>query len=161
MQVRQIQSVPEYAERLRQEGDEASLLFRDLLIGVTSFFRDADAFEALTAKVLPKLFEGDGVSDAVRVWVPGCATGEEAYSLAILLREHMSGLTSPPKVQVFATDIDEAALDVARAARYPRAMLEHLSDERLKRFFRPEAASCVLSKEVRDMCIFSCAQRHP
>jgi two-component system CheB/CheR fusion protein len=104
---------------------------------------------------LPKLFEGDSVSDAVRVWVPGCATGEEAYSLAILLREHISGLTSPPKVQVFATDIDEAALNVARAARYPRAMLEHLSDERLKRFFRPEAASCVLNKEVRDMCIFS------
>jgi two-component system, chemotaxis family, CheB/CheR fusion protein len=155
MQVRQIQSVSEYAERLRQEGDEASLLFRDLLIGVTSFFRDADAFDVLAAKVVPKLFEGDAASDAVRVWVPGCATGEEAYSLAILLREHISGLTSPPKVQVFATDIDEAALAVARAARYPRAMLEHLSDERLKRFFRPEAASCVLNKEVRDMCIFS------
>jgi two-component system, chemotaxis family, CheB/CheR fusion protein len=155
MQVRKIHSIPEYAERLRQEGDEASLLFRDLLIGVTSFFRDADAFETLAAKVVPKLLEGAGPSDTVRVWVPGCATGEEAYSLAILLREHMSGLSSPPKVQVFATDIDEPALDVARAARYPRAMLEHLSDERLKRFFRAETASCVLNKDVRDMCIFS------
>jgi two-component system, chemotaxis family, CheB/CheR fusion protein len=155
MQLRQIHSVPEYAERLRQEGDEASLLFRDLLIGVTSFFRDADAFEALAANVVPRLFDGAGVSDTVRVWVPGCATGEEAYSLAILLREHMSELASPPKVQVFATDIDEPALAVARTARYPCAMLEHLSGERLKRFFRSEAASYVVNKEVRDMCIFS------
>lgn len=155
MQVRQVAALPEYVDLLRQDTDEARLLFRDLLIGVTSFFRDAEAFEAIRTSVIPLLFESAGASDTIRAWVPGCATGEEAYSLALLLREHMLKLEAVPKVQVFATDIDEAALAVARAGRYPAGMLDNVSPERLNRFFRAEPQSYVLAKEVRDLCIFS------
>ncbi len=85
------------------------MLFRDLLIGVTNFFRDTAAFEALTAQVIPKLFDARAATDVIRIWVPACSTGEEVYSLAILLREHMVTLAVPPRVQVFATDIDDSA----------------------------------------------------
>jgi two-component system CheB/CheR fusion protein len=155
MQVGQVASMPAYIDLLRQDSDEARLLFRDLLIGVTSFFRDAESFAALETQVIPQLFENADAGDTIRVWVPGCATGEEAYSLALLLREHMQKIDVVPKVQVFATDIDEPALAVARAGRYPAPMLENISPERLKRFFRQDSQSYVLTKEVRDMCIFS------
>ena len=111
------------------------MLFRDLLIRVTSFFRDAAAFEALGELVIPRLFDGWDASDAVRVWVPGCAIGEEVYSIGILLREHMETLRAPPRVTIFATDIDEQTLAVARAGRYPEALLTGVSAERRRRFF--------------------------
>ena len=121
MQVTGLETVEGYVERLRQEPGEVAALFRDLLINVTNFFRDADAFEALARMVIPKLFEGRGAEDTVRVWVPGCATGEEVYSIAILMREHMETLRNTPRVQIFATDIDEHSLSAARAGRYPPA----------------------------------------
>jgi two-component system, chemotaxis family, CheB/CheR fusion protein len=155
MQVRQVGSLQDYLELLRADADETRLLFRDLLIGVTAFFRDSEAFAAIESEVIPRLFEHAGASDTIRVWVPGCATGEEAYSLALLLRERMNKLDVVPRVQVFATDIDEPALAVARAGRYPAPMLENVSPQRLERFFRPDAQSYVLAKEVRDLCIFS------
>ena len=120
MQVTQHATVEGYVERLRQEPQEVSALFRDLLINVTNFFRDADAFESLAASVIPKLFENRGADDTVRVWVPGCSTGEEVFSIAMLLREQMDKMTAVPRVQIFATDIDERALSVARVARYRR-----------------------------------------
>ncbi|MFL6836956.1 MAG: chemotaxis protein CheB, partial [Bradyrhizobium sp.] len=110
MQVAQLETIEGYVERLRQEPQEVGALFRDLLINVTNFFRDGDAFEKLAGLVIPKLFEGRGAEDTVRVWVPGCSTGEEVFSIAILLREHMDKLSAEPRVQVFATDIDERAL---------------------------------------------------
>ena len=131
------------------------LLFRDLLIGVTTFFRDAAAFDAVEQVVVPRLFEGKSAGDHVRVWVPGCATGEEAYSLAILLREHMDALSSPPKVQVFATDIDESAIGTARAGRYPATLLAGLSEERRSRFFTRQENSFLVTKELRELCTFS------
>ena len=155
MQVLQLSTVESYAERLRQEPSEVAALFRDLLIGVTSFFRDEAAFEALRTLVIPKIFEGRGADDVVRAWVPGCATGEEVYSLAVLMREHMATLDAVPKVQIFATDIDEAALGAARAARYPEALLEGVSDDRKSRFFTRDGSAYVVNKEVRDLCIFS------
>ena len=155
MQVVQTTRLEDYAERLQREPDEVSALFRDLLIGVTDFFRDAAAFQALEMLVIPKLFEGKGGEDEVRVWVPGCSTGEEAYSIAILLREHLERSLSPPKVQVFATDIDETAMGVARAARYPASVVKEVSPERLRRFFVHEAGTYRVVKELRDMCIFS------
>jgi two-component system CheB/CheR fusion protein len=155
MQVNVLDTVEGYLERLRQDPQEVAALFRDLLISVTDFFRDADAFEALGRLVVPKLFEGRGAEDVVRVWVPGCATGEEVFSLGILLREHMDGLRAVPRVQLFATDIDERALAVARAARYPAPLLDSVSPERLRRFFVADGGSYVVSKEVRDLCIFS------
>ncbi|TXM52308.1 CheR family methyltransferase, partial [Methylobacterium sp. WL120] len=101
-----------YLKLLRADPAEVGALFRDLLIGVTNFFRDAAAFEALAADVIPKLLDERAASDVVRIWVPACSTGEEVYSLAILLREHMLTLADPPRVQIFATDIDERSLTV-------------------------------------------------
>ena len=155
MQVNHLQTVESYIERLRQDTKETGALFRDLLINVTNFFRDAEAFDALRTLVVPKLFAGRGAEDMVRVWVPGCATGEEVYSIAILLREHMESLTAIPKVQIFATDIDEAALSVARAARYPELLLDSVSEDRRKKYFTQDDGSYVVSKEVRDLCVFS------
>ena len=144
-----------YIEHLKADADEVEALFRDLLINVTNFFRDADAFNALRKIVIPKLFEGRDANDVVRIWTPGCATGEETYSVAILLREHMETLKVVPRVQIFATDIDETALGVARAGRYPEALLHSVSAERIERFFTSEGASFTVKKAVRDLCIFS------
>ena len=155
MKVNQSKTLEAYLEFLRQTPQEAGALFRDLLISVTDFFRDPDAFEALSRQVIPQLLEGRGVADTVRVWVPGCATGEEVYSLAILLREQMDKMDLPPRVQLFATDIDERALGVARAARYPAALLDSVTPERRERFFIADGESYIVSKQVRELCIFS------
>jgi two-component system CheB/CheR fusion protein len=155
MQVVQTTKLDEYAERLQQQPEEVSALFRDLLIGVTNFFRDPEAFQALEKLVIPGLFEGKGADDEVRVWVAGCATGEEAYSIAILLREQCEKLLAPPRIQIFATDIDESALAVARSARYLSTVGNEVSPERLDRFFVQEAGMYRVAKELREMCIFS------
>jgi len=155
MQIRQLTDVARYVEQLRQDAQEVVALFRDLLINVTSFFRDPAAFEKLTEVVVPRLFEGRGAEDTVRVWVPGCATGEEAYSLGMLLREHIDRQAAAPRIQIFATDIDEQALTIARAGRYPEALLEGVSPERRQRFFLADGGSQIVAREVRDLCIFS------
>ncbi len=137
MQVLAVTGLDDYIARLQQDDEEVKLLFRDLLIGVTNFFRDPGAFKALAELVIPRLFEDKRPTDTVRVWCPGCATGEEVYSLAILLREHMDTIRTAPKVQIFATDIDEHAIGIARAGRYTRLVLENVSPQRLKRSFFP------------------------
>src|SRR5499427_5432993 len=155
MQVVQTTKLEAYAQRLETQPDEVHALFLDLLIGVTDFFRDPEAFRALEAMVIPKLFEEKGADNEIRVWVTGCSTGEEAYSIAILLREHLEKLAAAPKVQIFATDIDENAMGIARAARYPASVVKEVSPERLRRFFVHEAGTYRVAKELRDMCIFS------
>jgi two-component system CheB/CheR fusion protein len=155
MQVLQLEDMDSYVSRLNEDADEVMNLFRDLLIGVTNFFRDQEAFDALERSIIPELFEGKGANDHVRAWVPGCATGEEVYSIAILLRERMEALKAPPKVQVFATDIDEAALAVARAGRYPAPLMANISEERLKRHFVSDDVTYAVSKDVREICVFS------
>jgi two-component system CheB/CheR fusion protein len=154
MHVQQCETIAEYVDRLRKVPSEVTALFRDLLINVTSFFRDAEAFDALQ-KIIPQLFEGKVASDTVRVWVPGCATGEEVYSIAIILREHMETLREAPRVTIFATDVDEPALTIARTGRYPEALMEGVSDERRQRFFTSASGCYVVSKVVRDLCVFS------
>ncbi len=163
MQVRHCEALADYVTALQRQPEEAKLLFRDLLINVTSFFRDPEAYKSLRAQVIPRLFEGRGASDCVRVWTPGCATGEEVISIAILLREHMDTLRTPPRVTIFATDIDEHALAVARAARYPAALMEGLSQDRRRRFFNAQSGpsssprKCATSASTRrTMC---CATR--
>ena len=156
MQVLEIETAQAYVARLAADAQEVNALFRDLLINVTSFFRDAEAFESLATMVLPKLFEGRGADDMVRVWVPGCATGEEVYSIAMLMHEHMvNGPDNAPRVRIFATDIDDSVLAVARAARYPLPLLDGVSEERRQRFFVADGSSYVVAKHVRDLCIFS------
>ena len=155
MQVVNINTLNVYVERLKNDPSEVELLFRDLLIRVTSFFRDEGTFDTLKKLVIPHLFEGKVADQYVRLWVAGCATGEEAYSLAILLREHMDQLSNPPKVHIFATDIDDAAITTARLGRYPETLLSGLSPERKSRFFKASEGSFVVSNEIRDLCTFS------
>ncbi len=155
MQVNQIDAVDKYAEFLRSDNDEANLLFQDLLIGVTQFFRDTKEFELLESRVIPQLFEGKATGDHIRIWVLGCATGEEAYSIAILLREHLARIDSVPHVQIFATDIDGRALAAARVGRFSESIARDMSPERLARWFVHEGNTYSVVKELREMCIFS------
>jgi two-component system CheB/CheR fusion protein len=155
MQVVQVDEVEDYVEILRGSAEEAQNLFNDLLIGVTHFFRDPEQFELLEKEVIPKLFEGKGSGDQLRVWVLGCASGEEAYSIAILLREHMAGLDQVPHAQIFATDIDGRALAAARGGRYAASIANDLTPERLARWFVKEGNTYCVAKELREMCIFS------
>jgi two-component system, chemotaxis family, CheB/CheR fusion protein len=154
VQVLQIDSVPEYIERLRGEPNQLDLLFRDLLIGVTHFFRDPEAFAALEKEVMPKLLENKRSSNPIRIWVPGCATGEEAYSIAILVKEAMIKREATPQVQIFATDLDERAVAIARHGRY-RKPLSGVAAERLERWFAEEGDDCCAIPEIREMCVFS------
>jgi len=148
-------SPQEYVQRLQASAEEVSALFRDLLISVTSFFRDKDTFEVLATEIIPQLFHNKTDSDTVRIWVPACATGEEVYSLAILLREQLDKLSSRPSVHLFATDLDAAAIATARSGCYPPSLLEGMQEDRLKRFFRPTQTGYVISPEVREMCTFA------
>ena len=155
MKALQIETVERYVHTLDTQPEEAERLFNDLLIGVTQFFRNPEAFAALEKEVIPKLFEGKDEGDQVRVCVMGCATGEEAYSIAILLAEHASRLDSVPKLQIFATDIDEAALTTARKGRYPESIAEHVTQERLERFFTGQDGAVQVTRELREMVLFS------
>lgn len=155
MQVVQIEDIAAYVDFLRNDKDEAQHLFNDLLIGVTEFFRDKREFEVLETQIIPKIFESKSNGQQVRVWVLGCATGEEAYSIGILLREHMAALDSAPQVQIFATDIDGRALATARVGRYRLNIEQDMSPERLARWFVREGDTYCVVKELREMCIFS------
>ncbi|MBR0850667.1 PAS domain-containing protein [Bradyrhizobium diazoefficiens] len=155
MQVVQIEEITSYVDFLRNDKDEAHDLFNDLLIGVTEFFRDKREFEVLETQVVPKIFEGEGAGQQIRVWVLGCATGEEAYSIGILLREHIATLDSAPQVQIFATDIDGRALAAARVGRYRTNIENDMTPERLARWFVREGDTYCVVKELREMCIFS------
>jgi len=153
MLVVQAETVTDYIDYLRQHPNENELLFREFLIGVTEFFRDPAAFEVLRTIAIPALVADKTSDDVLRVWVPGCATGEEAYSIAILLREAM-GSQRGLKVKIFATDIDDKAIDAARAGRY-RPPLIGISPERLQRWFSKDRDGYCVSKQIREMCIFS------
>jgi len=155
MQVLQIDEVPQFLERLRKDPHETDLLFQDLLIGVTSFFRDAEAFQSLEKEVIPRLFEGKGADDSVRVWVPGCSTGEEAYSIAILLREYAPKSHAAPKLQIFGSDIDERALEIARVGRYPATIARDVSTARLEKYFLREDGTYRASNDIRSVCLFA------
>ncbi|MFH0731144.1 MAG: chemotaxis protein CheB [Pseudomonadota bacterium] len=155
--VHQIETMAEYVRYLQQTPTEVEALFRDLLIGVTNFFRDPEAFSAIEKQVLPRLFADKPADGAIRVWSPGCATGEEAYSLAILLQEHMESLKQNYRVQIFATDIDSQAIATARPGIYPASIAADISPERLTRFFiaEPDSGAYHVHKSIRDMLVFS------
>ncbi len=157
MAVHQIGPIEGYVKYLQEAPSEVEALFRDLLIGVTSFFRDADAFQLLEREVIPKLFDGKRSDAVIRVWVAGCSTGEEAYSIAILLQERMEVLRQSYAIQVFATDIDNHAIALARAGIYPASVAADIAPERLARFFVAEADGSAyrIHKGIRDMLVFS------
>ena len=157
MAVHRISNLEDYVKFLQQTSTEVESLFRDLLIGVTSFFRDPEAFQALADHIIPRIFKAKPSHAVIRVWVAGCSTGEEVYSIAILLAEQMEVLKQTRKVQVFATDIDSQALATARDGIYPASIATDISPERLARFFVANATgeNYRIHKKIREMLIFS------
>lgn len=155
MQVMQIDTVSAYIERLRHEPDQLRLLFRELLIGVTQFFRDAPAFDALAEKAVPRLLAECAAGEQIRAWVVGCATGEEAYSIAILLHEAAARRAGAPQIAVFATDLDDRAVAAARTGRYPKATVQGLPPERLAKWFIDDGDHYRVVPQIRESCIFS------
>ncbi|HEX5064162.1 MAG TPA: CheR family methyltransferase, partial [Kofleriaceae bacterium] len=155
MLIAEVGSIDAYSRYLRDHPTELDRLFRELLVSVTDFFRDPQAFELLANDIVPRLFKGKGAGDQIRVWVPGCATGEEAYSLAMLLNEHASRTRNAPTIQLFATDIDEEALREARVGIYPDAIATDVSEERLQRFFTHEQDHYRVSPALRGITEFS------
>jgi two-component system CheB/CheR fusion protein len=147
-------SLEEYLPLVQPGGVECDALLRDLLISVSSFFRDPAAFEAL-AESFPALFEGKGAGDAVRVWAVGCATGEEVYSLAMLLAEYAATLANPPRIQLFATDIDEKGYAWGREGLYAAAAVVNIHPERLRRFFTKEAGGYRVARSLRELVLFA------
>jgi len=155
LQIHNLEDIPSYLEFLRAHPDEISSLLKNLLINVTSFFRDKEAWAVIEREVIPRLFEGKRSSEVVRVWSCACASGEEAYSLAMLLSEYAQNLHEPPKIQVFATDVDEDAITEAREHHYPHSIEADVSAERLKRFFVRESKYYRVKKELREMVLFA------
>jgi two-component system, chemotaxis family, CheB/CheR fusion protein len=155
MQVAGLGELEDYIAYMRDNVDELQALFGDLLISVTNFFRDPPWFKELADLVVPRLFEGREVGQPIRVWVPGCATGEEAYSIAILLQEEAGRRHIRPELQLFATDLDGTALATAREGRYPTSIGADVSEDRLRRFFTKEGDHYRIKREVRDTILFA------
>ncbi|HTV42544.1 MAG TPA: CheR family methyltransferase [Candidatus Sulfotelmatobacter sp.] len=155
MNARKIGSFNEYCQYLRKNRSEAKELFNDILIPVTSFFRDPGVFKALKTTYFPQLLRSNHSNEPLRIWVPACSTGEELYSLAMILAELKEAKKDPREVQIFGTDISERALERARAGLYPQSIGKQVSAERLRRFFGPVKAGYAIRKEIRDLCIFA------
>ena len=150
-----IEDMETYARYLKEHPAEVQLLFKELLINVTSFFRDPEAFVVLKNDILPQLFEGKPEDYVFRAWVSGCATGEEAYSVAMLLREHMDETRQEFRVQLYATDLDDDAIVIARAGLYPPNIAQDVPPERLRRFFVKDEAGYRVKKDIREMVVFA------
>ncbi len=155
MALQKIASLGKYLQILKQNPDEAKALAEDIFIHVTSFFRDPDCFEALRKQVLVKLGANASPGDPIRIWVPGCSTGEEVYSIAMLLMEELGDRASRIGVQFFGTDIEERAVDHARAGIYSESAVAAVSPARRKRFFTRTDDSYRIQKSIRDLCVFA------
>ena len=156
MLLRGIRTPAEYAQFVERDRTEAEALFRDVLINVTSFFRDPEMFADLKREVFPAMVKNGADGTAIRVWAPGCSTGQEAYSLAIALFEYLESIRSSREIQIFATDLgDAASLEKARAGVYPDSIEAEVSPERLQRFFVREGHAYRIQKSVRDLCVFA------
>ena len=155
MNVHQIEDLRQYLRFMLANPHELDALFQELLIGVTNFFRDPPAFEILVDKVFPSLVEGKAEGATLRVWVAGSSTGEEAFSLAILLKEYLTQRKIRITVQIFASDLDSRAIEMARAGLYPVGIAGDIPPERLQRFFTKEDSSYRVKKEIRDLVVFA------
>ena len=157
LSVNKISSLEEYYQYLQRSKNEIDTLYDDLLIGVTSFFRDEEVFLSLEMSAIPKLFIGKAAGATVRIWVSACSSGEEAYSIAILIMEYMEKIKKSFVVQIFATDISARAIATARAGNYPLSVAANISQERLGKYFtkNPDGSGYKIAKNIRDMLIFS------
>jgi len=155
MGVRDVQTLADYAQLMRDNSEEAALLMRELLISVTNFFRDPEAFAALERDVIPPMFLRHSGGGQVRVWSAGCATGEEAYSIAITLVEYLQRDHADTRIQIFATDVSDNAIEYARAGVYSRSIESDVSADRLRRFFTKHDAGYRITTMIRDLCVFA------
>jgi len=155
MALHKLEKLADYTHFLRSRAGETKELYNDILIHVTGFFRDAHAFGTFKKKICPRIMKNKSPEEAVRLWVPGCSTGEEAYSLAIALSEFLTERKLHNPVQIFGTDINDTALDKARAGIYPAAIRSDQTPERLRRFFGKTEGGYRINKAVREMCIFA------
>ena len=155
MGLNQIDTYDKYVRYLRENPGEVDQLFRELLIGVTHFFRDAESFDVLKTSVLPELIKDLPEDATIRVWVPGCSTGEEVYSLAIVIHECLDDIPKRINLQIFGTDIDGQAIEKAREGLYPCSVASDVSPERQQRFFTKEGNYLRIRKEIRDCAVFS------
>jgi len=150
-----LRDVSAYATYIQQHPEETNALLKELLISVTNFFRDKKAFESIQSELLPQLIKTKNAQGTVRIWVAGCATGEEAYSLAILCAEHIMSGVDVPKIQIFATDIDQTAINIAREGLYTINDAADVSPDRLRRFFNKEGNGYRIRREIREMILFA------
>ena len=148
-------TMKDYEDLLKRDPAEVELLFQDILISVTTFFRDPASFEALAQTVFPKLLEGRTRDEPVRIWTLGCSTGEEAYSIAMVFAECAEAAGSDVPMQLFATDLNSVCVGKARSGVYPASIEQHVSPARLQRFFTKEEAGYRICKDIRERCIFS------
>ncbi len=157
MSVHQLNNMNQYARFLQENPHEIDLLFKELLIGVTSFFRDPEAFEGLKREAVAQLLKSKHSGDSIRIWVVGCSTGEEAYSISMILKESIDDLLPKAnfKIQIYATDIDREAIDVARLGIYPANIVADVSPERLQRFFAREDDRYRIKNEIRETIVFA------
>ncbi len=150
-----LESLPAYIAFLKKNPDEIQALYQDLLIRVTSFFRDPESLKMLAREVFPGLLEKNAPAESLRIWVPGCSSGEEVYSIAICLLEYLGERAANTKIQIFGTDVSESALTTARAGSYVENIAREVSEERLGRFFKKTNGHYQIAKSVRDLCIFA------
>ena len=155
MAVRKVDALREYLGVLEGDAAEVAALYQDFLIRVTHFFRDPQTFDALRSEIFPRLCEGRSAREPLRVWVPGCATGEEVYSIAIVLTEYLGDRLNQFRIQIFGSDLSEGAIEKARAGLYLNTIVEEVSPERLERFFTKEDSHYRIARRLRDLCIFS------
>lgn len=150
-----ISGLSEYLTLLKSSREEAEILSRELLIQVTDFFRDPDVFEGLSHLVFPHLFGDCSPHRPVRIWVPGCSSGEEVYTLAMTALEYLGPEEKEPNIQLFGTDLSEAAIEIARAGTYPETISRHVSEDRLRRFFEKKNGGYRIARATRDLCVFA------
>ena len=150
-----IDSISEYLNFLEGNRREIDALFHDFLINVTGFFREPEVFDALREKIFPKILAGKAPGEAVRIWVPGCSSGEEAYSIAICLLEYLGDRAAGTPIQIFGTDISNTALQRARAGIYPEHELREVSPQRLRRFLTRIKGNYGVNAAVRELCVFA------
>ncbi|HEX6502902.1 MAG TPA: chemotaxis protein CheB [Terriglobales bacterium] len=155
MALRKLEDLGDYVQTLQKDRAEVQALYNDILINVTNFFRDKDVFDALRRTVYPAILKGRFGTDTLRLWVPGCSTGEEAYSHAISLLEYLTEARADVSVQIFATDLSAGAVQKARSGVYRESISADVSPARLKRFFNKVEGGYQISKAVRDVCVFA------
>ncbi len=155
MALHNIEALEDYLPFLQMNPDEVDALCQDLLINVTGFFRDSEVFEALKARIFPRIVQEKSAEVPIRIWIAGCSTGEEVYSIAICLLEYLDTLKITLPIQIFATDISEAMIEQARKGFYKQSLMESVSPERLKQFFIKVRGGYQITKSVRELCIFA------